>query len=180
MDYRKIYDAIIERAKAREKPNERLEVHHIVPRSLGGADDVENLVALTIREHYVAHLVFDKANGVRTLLGKVRIPSRRWLKSRMMAYANASKPIQDARKFLESHGEKILAADVVTKFLKWNELQGEVVRFRSTGEVDLDMSKRFEAYFRLMAMEHHCGVVGFGERNNGKHLNIFQVFGNYA
>ena len=180
MDYRKVYDAIIERAKARERPNERLEIHHIVPLSLGGADDVENLVALTIREHYVAHLVFDKANGTRTLFGKVRIPSRRWLKSRMMAYANASKPIQDARKFLESHGEKILAADVVTKFLKWNELQGEVVRFRSTGEVDLDMSKRFEAYFRLMAMEHHCGVVGFGERNNGKHLNIFQVFGNYA
>ena len=180
MDYRKVYDAIIERAKARERPNERMEVHHVVPRSLGGVDDVENLVALTIREHYVAHLVFDKANGTRTLFGKVRIPSRRWLKSRMMAYANASKPIQDARKFLESHGEKILAADVVTKFLKWNELQGEVVRFRSTGEVDLDMSKRFEAYFRLMAMEHHCGVVGFGERNNGKHLNIFQVFGNYA
>ena len=180
MDYRKVYDAIIERAKARERPNERMEVHHIVPLSLGGTDKSENLVALTIREHYVAHLVFDKANGARTLFGKVRIPSRRWLKSRMMAYANASKPIQDARKFLESHGEKILAADVVTKFLKWNELQGEVVRFRSTGEVDLDMSKRFEAYFRLMAMEHHCGVVGFGERNNGKHLNIFQVFGNYA
>ena len=180
MDYRKVYDAIIERAKARERPNERLEIHHIVPLSLGGTDKSENLVALTIREHYVAHLVFDKANGTRTLFGKVRIPSRRWLKSRMMAYANASKPIQDARKFLESHGEKILAADVVTKFLKWNELQGEVVRFRSTGEVDLDMSKRFEAYFRLMAMEHHCGIVGFGERNNGKHLNIFQVFGNYA
>lgn len=180
MDYRKVYDAIIERAKARERPNERMEVHHVVPRSLGGTDKPENLVALTIREHYVAHLVFDRANGTRTLFGKVRIPSRRWLKSRMMAYANASKPIQDARKFLESHGDKILATDVVTKFLKWNELRGEVLRFRATGEVDLNMSKRFEAYFRLMAMEHHCGVVGFGERNNGKHLNIFQVFGNYA
>ena len=180
MDYRTMYDAIIERAKGREKPNERLEIHHIVPRSLGGTDDAENLVALTIREHYVAHLVFDKANGTRTLFGKVRIPSRRWLKSRMMAYANASKPIQDARKFLESHGDKILAADVVTKFLKWNELQGEVLRFRATGEVDLNVAKRFESYFRLMAMEHHCGAAGFGERNNGKHLNIFQMFGNYA
>ena len=98
----------------------------------------------------------------------------------MMAYANLSKPIQDARRFLESHGDKILTCDVVTKFLKWNELQEEVVRFRATGEVDLDMAKRFEAYFRLMAMEHHCGVVGFGERNGGKHLNIFQMFGNYA
>ena len=33
---------------------------------------------------------------------------------------------------------------------------------------------------RLMAMEHHCGAAGFGERNGGKHLNIFQMFGNYA
>ena len=109
-----------------------------------------------------------------------RCPSRKWEKIRNIAYVAGSKQIQDARKFLESHGEKILAADVVTKFLKWNELQEEVVRFRATGEVDLDMAKRFEAYFRLMAMEHHCGVVGFGERNNGRHLNIFQVFGNYA
>lgn len=180
MDYRKIYDAIIERAKAREKPNERLEIHHIVPRSLGGTDRFENLVALTIREHYVAHRAFDKASGATISFVRGRSSSRKWLKSRMMAYANLSKPIQDARKFLESHGDKILAADVVTKFLKWNELRGEVVRFRATGEVDLDMAKRFEAYFRLMAMEHHCGAVGFGERNNGKHLNIFQVFGNYA
>lgn len=180
MDYRKIYDAIIERAKARKKPNERLEIHHIVPRSLGGTDKLENLVTLTIREHYVAHRVFDRANGVTTSFGKGRLSSRKWLKSRTMAYANLSKPIQDARKFIEIHGDKILATDVVTKFLKWNELQGEVLRFRAMGEVDLDVAKRFESYFRLMAMEHHCGVAGFGERNNGKHLNIFQVFGNYA
>ena len=180
MDYRKIYDAIIERARAREKPNERLEIHHIVPRSLGGTDKLENLVALTIREHYVAHRVFDRANGVTTSFGKDRSSSRKWLKSRMMAYTNASKTIQDARKFLESHGDKILATDVVTKFLKWNELQGEVLRFRATGEVDLDVAKRFEAYFRLMAMEHHCGASGFAERNSGQHLNIFQMFGNYA
>ena len=180
MDYRKIYDAIIERAKAREKPNERLEIHHIVPRSLGGTDRLENLVALTIREHYVAHKVFDRAHCGRTSFIGARCPSRKWEKIRNIAYVTGSKPIQDARKFLESHGDKILAADVVTKFLKWNELQGEVLRFRATGEVDLDVAKRFESYFRLMAMEHHCGVVGFGERNNGKHLNIFQVFGNYA
>lgn len=180
MDYRKIYDAIIERAKAREKPNERLEIHHIVPRSLGGTDKLENLVALTIREHYVAHLVFDKANGATTSFGRGRSSSRKWLKSRMMAYANLSKPIQDARRFLESHGDKVLTCDVVTKFLKWSELQREVERFRATGEVDLDAAKRFESYFRLMAMEHHCGAAGFGKRNGGRHLNIFQMFGNYA
>lgn len=180
MNYHGIYDAIIERARTREKPKCHLEIHHVLPRCMGGTDTGDNLVALTIREHCVAHKVFDRAHFGRTSFMGARCPSRKWEKIRNIAYVTGSKPIQDARKFLESHGEKILAADVVTKFLKWNELQEEVVRFRATGEVDLDMAKRFEAYFRLMAMEHHCGVVGFGERNNGRHLNIFQVFGNYA
>ena len=180
MDYQRIYDSIMDRARGRERPKERLEVHHVVPRSIGGSDDFENLVMLTIREHYVAHLVFDKANGTRTSFGKVGISSRRWLKSRMMAYANSLRLIQDARKFVENNGDRILAADVVTKFLKWGELQDEVRRFRETSEIDLETARRFESYFRLMAMEHHCGASGFAERNSGQHLNIFQMFGNYA
>lgn len=31
------------------------EVHHIIPRSLGGADDAENLVRLSYRAHFVVH-----------------------------------------------------------------------------------------------------------------------------
>ena len=33
------------------------EKHHIQPRSLGGSNDPENLVLLTPREHYIAHLL---------------------------------------------------------------------------------------------------------------------------
>ena len=36
------------------------EEHHIVPRSLGGYDTKENLVLLTAREHFVAHLLLAK------------------------------------------------------------------------------------------------------------------------
>ncbi len=36
------------------------EEHHIMPRSLGGTDDRENLVLLTPREHYIAHLLLTK------------------------------------------------------------------------------------------------------------------------
>jgi len=31
------------------------ERHHILPRSLGGSNDPQNLVKLTVREHYIAH-----------------------------------------------------------------------------------------------------------------------------
>lgn len=36
------------------------EVHHIIPRSLGGSDNSDNLVKLTYREHFVCHLLLTK------------------------------------------------------------------------------------------------------------------------
>lgn len=39
---------------------EYFETHHIVPKSLGGTDDKNNLVNLTAREHYIAHLLLVK------------------------------------------------------------------------------------------------------------------------
>lgn len=60
MDYRKIYDDLINKAKVREVPEGYSERHHIVPRSLGGSDASENLVNLTAREHFVAHALLVK------------------------------------------------------------------------------------------------------------------------
>jgi hypothetical protein len=40
-----------------------VEVHHIVPRSLGGSDDASNLIRLTARQHYVAHWMLARAIG---------------------------------------------------------------------------------------------------------------------
>ena len=39
------------------------EVHHIVPKSLGGSDNASNLIKLTARQHYVAHWMLWKAIG---------------------------------------------------------------------------------------------------------------------
>jgi hypothetical protein len=39
------------------------EMHHIVPRSLGGSDDKDNLIKLTPRQHYIAHWMLWKACG---------------------------------------------------------------------------------------------------------------------
>lgn len=59
MDYSKIYSQLIERAKNRELDC-YIEIHHIVPRCFGGLDESSNLVKLTAREHFIAHLLLCK------------------------------------------------------------------------------------------------------------------------
>lgn len=52
------YISIIERGQNRDFKVERgYEIHHIVPRSLGGEDIPENLTKLTIEEHLTVHYV---------------------------------------------------------------------------------------------------------------------------
>lgn len=46
--------------KDRSKSENYYESHHIIPRSLGGSNEKSNLVLLTPREHYIAHLLLTK------------------------------------------------------------------------------------------------------------------------
>jgi hypothetical protein len=59
MNYEKVYNDLIIRA------NNRLiegysENHHIIPKSFGGSNKDDNLVRLTAREHFIAHLLLYK------------------------------------------------------------------------------------------------------------------------
>lgn len=61
MNYEKHYNALIATRKQRVlKEGEYYERHHIVPKSMGGDDAVENVVILSAREHYVAHWLLTK------------------------------------------------------------------------------------------------------------------------
>ncbi|MDM0042167.1 HNH endonuclease signature motif containing protein [Variovorax sp. J22R193] len=59
MNYSKFHDRIINRALNRT-PQPGMEAHHILPRSLGGKDEPGNLVYLTVKEHYLVHLLLWK------------------------------------------------------------------------------------------------------------------------
>lgn len=59
MNYKRIYDNLIERAKTRTIDG-YTEKHHIIPRCMNGSDDDRNLVRLTPEEHYIAHLLLVK------------------------------------------------------------------------------------------------------------------------
>lgn len=67
MNYQKLYDAIIARAQVREKPDCYCEKHHIIPRSMGGGDEVENIAILTAKEHFIAHWLLYKIHRNRSM-----------------------------------------------------------------------------------------------------------------
>lgn len=62
MNYELHYNALI--AKRIKTPASTLgvynEIHHIVPKCMGGNDDDNNLVSLTAKEHYMAHVLLCK------------------------------------------------------------------------------------------------------------------------
>jgi hypothetical protein len=59
--YSKWYEALIQKAQLRGTVEGYSEDHHIIPRSIGGSNRQANLVTLTAREHYIAHLLLWKS-----------------------------------------------------------------------------------------------------------------------
>jgi hypothetical protein len=58
--YRIWYYRLMGGAQLRVIPTCYTENHHILPKSLGGGDEPENMVRLTYREHFIAHWLLTK------------------------------------------------------------------------------------------------------------------------
>jgi hypothetical protein len=98
MNYISIYNNIISFAKNfnRSKSSGIFEKHHILPKCLGGTNEITNLVLLTPREHFVAHLLLwknDKTNY------KLFAP---------LLYFKKNKHIKNSRTFSEIRVQHIL------------------------------------------------------------------------
>ena len=63
MNYKLIYDQLILKAKSRSNLIGYSEIHHIIPKSLGGLNSKSNLVQFTAREHFIAHILLAKIHG---------------------------------------------------------------------------------------------------------------------
>lgn len=71
MNYQKIYDQIIQKARFENRVKGQgtyYERHHIIPKCLGGSDKKENLVLLTAREHFICHQLLFKVHPNNTKL----------------------------------------------------------------------------------------------------------------
>ena len=87
--YKKLYEKfILTRQERSLNESNIIEIHHILPRCLGGSDDDNNLIKLTAREHFLAHLLLHRA-----------YPSHIGLKKALAAMFKGDKRQQSNRSF---------------------------------------------------------------------------------
>lgn len=59
MDYQRIYNQLVSK-RQQQTPNCYTERHHIIPKCMCGSNKKQNLVRLTAREHFIAHVLLSK------------------------------------------------------------------------------------------------------------------------
>jgi hypothetical protein len=115
MDYQRIYDQIIDRAKERKVEGYK-EKHHIIPKCMGGSNQRENLVELTAREHFICHWILCRIYPENKKLGHAF-----WFMSKQNAptqqrdYVVSSRAYAEAvsnLKFTKQHKQKIRVAQL--------------------------------------------------------------------
>lgn len=82
--YTNTYFKIINRAKCRTLESYS-EQHHIIPKSLGGSNESDNLVKLTAREHFICHLLLIKMVATDV---KYKMVYAAWQQSRPRSYTD--------------------------------------------------------------------------------------------
>lgn len=102
MDYGRVYREFIADRRARgpflEGYTER---HHILPRSLGGGNEPENLIRLTPEDHFFAHLLLAKIYG-----GRMWVPLRLMLKGHVKWMARVSRSAHGLAARVANEGTK--------------------------------------------------------------------------
>lgn len=164
MNYLKQYVKLMNKAKNRGLPEEPYEQHHIFPRSIYG--DNENLVALTIREHLIAHLLLWK-------LCEKRYGSHHW-KTKKMCFAASQMGWK--RKCGETVSSKLLsrARKCMSTFLSGenNPAKDERVRIKISraklGKQRLDMSGK--KYFGADEETIARGIKKMASSKRGKKI----------
>jgi hypothetical protein len=94
--YYQWYNNIVQRASLRKHISGYTEKHHIIPKSLGGSNDSDNMVVLTAREHFICHLLLPKivTHGKEKMLNalwRMLHPRHNRYKINSHTYSNAKK-----------------------------------------------------------------------------------------
>ena len=149
MNHKKIYELLIEKAKNRTM-NVQIytETHHIIPRCLGGTEDAFNLVELTGREHFIAHVLLAKIHGgplihaahMMSNMGRYNNRSYAWLRE---AHAKRISDLMKGKPKSEEHIKNLIStmtpernkkiSDALTNIPKTKEAVQNQIESRKNG-----------------------------------------------
>jgi len=114
MNYKKIHDNIIKRGFDRQIPLIK-EKHHIIPKCMGGNDDLDNLVNLTPKEHYLIHLLLTKIypENINLIYAFWMMSNKKGNKGR-----RSGKFYQAAKEFMAKHSRHLHTKEIREKIRK--------------------------------------------------------------
>jgi len=113
MDYKQIYLRLCIRGQYRTL-DDYTEAHHILPRSLGGGDEPQNITRLTAREHWVAHKLLVRIHTgeayYKMVAALVRMIGKREFRQRIRLSSREYAAVQTLNSVMASHRNKRLWA----------------------------------------------------------------------
>jgi len=148
--YTRWYYMIVDCAKLRKLPADQYaEKHHIVPRSLGGGNDRDNLVTLTAREHFICHWLLTK------MVSEKKQKYQMWNAFSCMLYR--SRPDQARYKVSSKIFESIKTAGAKIKSERFSGKNNPM--YGKRGELGPHYKKKKSAEHLAKLSESHKGVA---------------------
>ncbi len=175
--YYRIYNELMKKGKLRESDSSIVgyyELHHVIPRSLGGTDDPENLVSLTAREHFLAHRLLmkflhgkEKAKMVfachRMITGHqkkyLKLTSRQYealrleySKSCSLLYTGRTHSDETKQKISDAHKGRSLSPETIDKIKNSHYHQNHPRGYKQSEEFCKNLSEKLKG--RTKSKEH--------------------------
>ena len=179
MNYNKLYSKLIEHAKNKNSvyDSSMHHRHHILPRCLGGGDDERNLVIMTFREHFIAHLILCKlypTNYKIRFAMDAMFSLQKYSTIRSILYQEHIKKIIPILR--ETHRNKVRVKDQygkLTTVTRDEYKSQDDLKFHTTGKVSCyDINGKFQY---VTTEEFHKDVNIFS-RINGPNTSLHPIY----
>lgn len=170
MNYQKIYNQIIERARTRQLKGYK-EIHHIIPKCLGGSNRKENLVELTAREHFLCHrLLCEIYPYNKKLIYAVWVMATGFRKSHRSDYKISSRVYEYARISFSNTVKNIpKPKNFMTPELKQKISNSNKGVIRNVGRIASEETKQKMSLSRKGKKHSNESKLKIGQKNKGNH-----------
>jgi len=146
--YTRWYYDIVDRAKERSLST-YTEKHHIIPKSLGGNNSVENLVELTAKEHFICHWLLTK------MVDNKKHKYQMWNAFSCMLYRK--NPNQERYRVSSRVFENIKSAGAKIKSEKFSGVNNPM--YGKRGDLNPLYGKKKSAEHLINLSEAHKGII---------------------